>query len=116
MLSPIGPAGIVAGSGATQVFGESAACGVRGAPKVTEPPENKMRMESVKTATNPLRMAITRFMDILPRPGEIANLHVSIILPLSGFRSVVRSKILDNLLRGIVGDRRAIRFSHFVDF
>ncbi len=43
MLSPSGPSGIVEGSGATQAFAESADCGVRGAPKLTELAENRRR-------------------------------------------------------------------------
>ena len=58
MVSPNGPAGIVAGSGATQAFEESAACGVGGAPKLIELVENKMRAEKAKATTKPHRMAI----------------------------------------------------------
>jgi hypothetical protein len=72
MLSPSGPAGIVAGSGATQAFEESGACGVRGAPKLIELDENKMSAEKAKAMIKPHRMAITRVMNILPRPGKKA--------------------------------------------
>jgi len=73
MLSPNGPAGIVAGSGATQVFAESAACpGFGGAPKLAELVENRMKAEKHKAATNPHRMAISRNISILPRQGEIS--------------------------------------------
>jgi hypothetical protein len=72
MLSPSGPVGIVAGLGATHAFEESAACGVRGAPKLTELVENKMRTEKAKAMIEPHRMAITRIIDILPRQGDIS--------------------------------------------
>jgi hypothetical protein len=72
MLSPSGPAGIVAGSGATQAFEASGACGVCGAPKLIELDENKMMAEKAKATSGPHRMAITRIMDILPRQSAIA--------------------------------------------
>ena len=66
--------GIVAGSGATQAFGESAACpGFCGAPKLTELVENRIRAEKAKTTINPHRMAINRIMDILPGLDEISS-------------------------------------------
>jgi hypothetical protein len=73
MLSPNGPAGIVAGSGAIHAFEESAACGAGGAPKLTELVENNMRTEKANAITKPHRMAITRIMEILPKYGKIAN-------------------------------------------
>jgi hypothetical protein len=74
MVSPNGPAGIVVGSGATQAFEESAACGTGGAPKLIELDEHKMRTEKAKAMTKPHRVAITRFMNILPRLGEMTIL------------------------------------------
>jgi hypothetical protein len=71
MLSPNGPAGIVAGFGAIHAFEESAACGAGSAPKLTELVENNMRTEKAKAITKPHRTAITRIMDILPRQGKI---------------------------------------------
>jgi hypothetical protein len=72
MLSPSGPAGIVAGSGATHAFGESAAWpGFGGAPKLVELDENKMSAKKTKAMTKLHRMATTRIMDILPGQGEI---------------------------------------------
>src|ERR1700733_4459455 len=70
MVSPSGPSGIVAGSGATQAFAESAACpGFGGAPQLIELVKRNRTAERTDAATNPHRMAITRSMDILPPAG-----------------------------------------------
>src|SRR5580704_2907160 len=84
MLSPSGPAGIAEVSGATHFFAESAACGVRGAPKLTELVENKMNTENANATTRPHRTAITRIMDILlreARPGTLRRLLYSFRIP-----------------------------------
>jgi hypothetical protein len=64
MLSPSGPVGIVAGSGATQAFDESTAWpGLGGAPKLTELVEIRMRAERINATANAHLMAITRSME-----------------------------------------------------
>src|ERR1700722_17692967 len=82
MLSPSGPAGIVEVSGATHLFEESTACGVCGAPKLTEFAENKMKTEKTATTVNPQRMAIARIMDMLLQEAKRATVQ----LPFYSFR------------------------------
>jgi hypothetical protein len=69
MLSPSGPEGIVEVSGATQAFEESEACGLGGAPKLTELGKKRIRTERARAQTNPHRMAIPRIMDFTPSGG-----------------------------------------------